>query len=65
MRKIKNFNNYMKENKNISNKETNSIMLCPECDSSGYVKDKEGKSSTCKRCKGKGILRFKKNQNSE
>ena len=44
----------MKETKNSLS------MICPDCDGSGYVKDKEKKPKTCTRCKGSGLLYNKK-----
>ena len=37
-----------------------SSMICPDCDSSGYTKDKEGNSTKCKRCEGKGVIIYTK-----
>jgi DnaJ-class molecular chaperone len=35
---------------------TDQIMVCPDCDARGYIIDKNGKSNTCKRCKGEGEI---------
>jgi DnaJ-class molecular chaperone len=31
-------------------------MVCPDCDASGYTKDKDNKSIQCERCKGTGLI---------
>lgn len=59
MKKLKNFIQYMKENKFV-NKESSHSMVCPDCDGSGYTKDKNNKSKSCTRCKGGGLLYNKK-----
>jgi len=56
MKNIKNFKNYMAETVKSSQS-----MVCPDCDGSGYLKDKSGnKTKTCPRCKGTGLLYNKK-----
>ena len=52
--KLKKFTQYMKETKFI-NVEKSHSMVCPDCDGSGYVKDKNGKSKSCDRCQGGGL----------